>query len=378
MDWLRRNWPDLIIGVALVAVIAGIVATLLSGGSLSLSGQGLGDTSTGRSAAVEGSQNPGQNTGQDTEQSAEGGAGESAAQNPESQANAPANSADSNASGDAAQQSGIEPVAPDLPSNASDNAQAQADETPAQNQDEAAGAASGQNAENAAAGGSAEDNAAAPPSEGETAETPPDASETTVPVESPSYRVSVGAFASREGAQNLTERYSEEGFPTFVASQGDLSLALVGPYATEEEANSVAQTIIEGGGEALVYSYEPEEASSDEADAEGSAAAEEGAEGAAEGAEDTAVASTPTTGSAVNSGEMVQSGTFLQAGAFGSSDSARFRRERIEELGYRTSERETGAGLVRLFVGPLGPNELEEVQAQLQALGIDSFPVSIP
>ena len=33
MDWIRRNWPDLIIGFALLAVIAGIIATLLSGGS---------------------------------------------------------------------------------------------------------------------------------------------------------------------------------------------------------------------------------------------------------------------------------------------------------------------------------------------------------
>ena len=34
MDWIRRNWPDLLIAIALVAVIAGIIATLLSGGSL--------------------------------------------------------------------------------------------------------------------------------------------------------------------------------------------------------------------------------------------------------------------------------------------------------------------------------------------------------
>lgn len=34
MDWIRRNWPDLLIGVALVLVIAMIIATLLSGGSL--------------------------------------------------------------------------------------------------------------------------------------------------------------------------------------------------------------------------------------------------------------------------------------------------------------------------------------------------------
>jgi tetratricopeptide (TPR) repeat protein len=33
MDWLRRNWPDMAIGLALVAVIAGIVATLITGGS---------------------------------------------------------------------------------------------------------------------------------------------------------------------------------------------------------------------------------------------------------------------------------------------------------------------------------------------------------
>ena len=34
MDWFRRNWPDLALGVALVAVVALIVVTLLSGGSL--------------------------------------------------------------------------------------------------------------------------------------------------------------------------------------------------------------------------------------------------------------------------------------------------------------------------------------------------------
>jgi hypothetical protein len=33
MDWMRRNWPDLAIGLALVAVIGGIVATLITGGS---------------------------------------------------------------------------------------------------------------------------------------------------------------------------------------------------------------------------------------------------------------------------------------------------------------------------------------------------------
>ena len=39
MDWLRRNWPDLLIGIALVAVIAGIIAILITGGSFFTIGQ---------------------------------------------------------------------------------------------------------------------------------------------------------------------------------------------------------------------------------------------------------------------------------------------------------------------------------------------------
>ena len=33
MDWFRRNWPDVLIGIALILVIAGIVSTLITGGS---------------------------------------------------------------------------------------------------------------------------------------------------------------------------------------------------------------------------------------------------------------------------------------------------------------------------------------------------------
>jgi len=56
MDWLRRNWPDLAIGVALVGVIAGIVATLVTGGSFFPVGPtaqppaAIGPTTPGREA----------------------------------------------------------------------------------------------------------------------------------------------------------------------------------------------------------------------------------------------------------------------------------------------------------------------------------------
>ncbi len=349
MDWLRRNWPDLIIGVALIAVIAGIVATLLSGGSfLSFGGQRLGgdEANAQQPPAVQGS--PGAEPGQDPTAT---------------------DAADS-----AQQGSGVEPVAPDLQGGEANSAQVgSAQENPSADAPQAAGVDAAPPSETdavPAADEGADRNAAGQEASPETAD-----QGATAPVEGTSYRVSVGAFASRESALSVTERYSAEGLPTFIAAQGDLSLALVGPYATEEEANQVAQQIVEDGGEALVYAYEPESgAPSDEPDvASDSASAVGGADVA-----DAAAGSPDAADSPSAEGALGTSGTFLQAGAFGSSESAQFRREQIEELGYVTSERETGAGLVRLFVGPLGPNEIEEAQAQLGALGIDSFPVSIP
>lgn len=347
MDWLRRNWPDLIIAVALVAVIAMIVATLLGGSPLfSFGGRGgdAGGGVTEQPPVAQGSQDTGQNS-------------------------------ESPAGANNAQQAGIEPVAPDLPNeganaNAPENADdAQANgQTPAQDTGQTAEGVVVEASDEPVVSDPADDSVASG-----TGETP-----TTEP-EGISYRVSVGAFASSEGAQSLTERYSAEGLPTFVASQGDLSLALVGPYATEEEASRVAQQIIEDGGEALVYAYEPdgtEETSDDTAtssDAALDAAAQSDIADAQASQEESAAVDTSTTEGAAQT-----SGTFLQAGAFGSSDSAQSRRERIEELGYATSEREATTGLVRLFVGPFGPGEIEEAQARLETLGIDSFPVTLP
>ena len=39
MDWIRRNWPDLLIGLALILVISGIIITLLNGGTFNPFGQ---------------------------------------------------------------------------------------------------------------------------------------------------------------------------------------------------------------------------------------------------------------------------------------------------------------------------------------------------
>ena len=364
MDWLRRNWPDLIIGVALIAVIAGIVATLLSGGSfLSFGGQQLGNGNRAESPpAVQDSQ----------PEDAEQNAGQASGQNDESATDTANNSTGANNQ----QESGIEPVIPDQP-----GSEAGAD-TPDNTAGDGDTSASEQTSSQETSTQDTEASEQTAATSAESENTSPAAGETG----GVTYRISVGAFASREGAQSLTETYSSEGLPTFVASQGDLSLALVGPYNSEEEANRVAQQIIEGGGEAIVYTYEPEADGSASASDDSGSAQTDSDDASTDAAQSDAASQTSTQEDANATANVDTtltdnaplSGTFLQAGAFGSSESAQSTRERIEELGYSTAERDTGTGLIRLFVGPLGEGEIDEAQTRLQALGIDNFPVSIP
>ena len=356
MDWLRRNWPDLIIGVALVAVIAGIVATLLSGGSfLSFGGQRNSNASVDQPPAVQNSQNS-------------------------DNASAADNSGTNNSGATNNAQNSVEPVLPDLPGNEANVGATGGAQADAQAPTQSDGAEPTATSEQTGSDTSSENSQDAGQADTEQPNTEQPGSV--------SYRVSVGAFGSRSGAQSLVETYRSEGLPAFVASQGDLSLALIGPYQSEAEANRVAQQVIDGGGEAIVYTYTPDVG---EPTASESGSGETASAGATEGAtenldvtssnQDASSTSSQTDSvTAVNPTDSSDqaSGTFLQVGAFGSVDAAQSQRDQLEELGFGTAERQSSTGLVRLFAGPFNESEIGEAQARLESLGIDSFPVSLP
>ena len=371
MDWLRRNWPDLIIGVALVAVIAGIVATLLSGGSfLSFGGQRNSNASVDQPPAVQNSQNS------ETDN-----------------ASAADNSGINNSGATNNAQNSVEPVLPDLPGNEANAGATGGAQADAQAPTQSDGAEPTATSEQTGSNTSSENSQDA----GQADTEQPD----TEQPGSVSYRVSVGAFGSRSGAQSLVETYRSEGLPAFVASQGDLSLALIGPYDNEAEASRVAQQVIDGGGEAIVYTYTPDSSTPDSSTPDSgqptageSSSGETASAGATAGAPADTTESSNATNSAQNADSTSQtdgdvaanpidssdqaSGTFLQVGAFGSVDAAQSQRDQLEELGFGTAERQSSTGLVRLFAGPFNEGEIGEAQARLESLGIDSFPVSLP
>lgn len=356
MDWLRRNWPDLLIGLALVAVIAGIVATLLTGGSFFPLGES-GTTASLEQPAPSDTERPERSDAvvsggaADEEQQGADGAqedGPGVAVLPPSDERGPADVPET-ADPDEA---GGPQAAP------TDERTAQADGVPGEG--EAGERASAQplpveeEPETSVAAAPADEPESAPPEAASAAD--PGAGDPNAGLPSDPFRVSVGAFTSGANAEQQAQRFRDEGYPVFIGAQGDLSIVLVGPYQQRSEAERVASDI--GAQHAdvdpVIYRYEAEGAPADEATVETAAPA--GDEG-----EPVDEAPTPASG-----------GVQLQVGAYATPDSAAPQIERLQDLGFQVEQQRDG-GLIRLLVGPFQGGALEDARTLLEGAGIDHF-----
>ncbi len=178
-----------------------------------------------------------------------------------------------------------------------------------------------------------------------------------------------------------------EGYPVFLATEGDLTLVLVGPYNDLAEAQRVAEQIQasdNGVDSTLIYTFDPEEVPEIEEVSEitdplpGSFDPEEVPE-----IEEVSEITDPLPGSFEEGVVEPQAGAeaaraasplFLQVGAYGSAESLSPQVDRLSELGFKVTPREEG-GLIKLLVGPFGPEELDTARAALMAEGIESFVV---
>ena len=366
MDWLRRNWPDLLIGVALVAVIAGIIATLISGGSFFPVGQGArnaGGASTTQSAPV--TPNTPAQPGAGLPDPAQPGAAEpsavgqptepAAASEPTTNAQAGTAAATQEPAAPTTSQGGA-PIAVLPPSGAPTPTPAG---QPAATPQQAAPAVT----------------PVAPSAPAATVTAPPAApastaaagtAAATAAADESSYRVSVGAFGNADNAQRLASTFQAAGYPVLLGTQGNLTIVLVGPYGTEEQARSVAAAIGAGNFDVVdptVYRYDPSGAGA-------------GAAGQATQAPVTSGAATPAAAQATAPAAAPQAtaaaGRYLQVGAYGSRESALPQIERLSGLGFSVTERTEGT-LLKLLVGPFEGQSLTSAQERLKAAGIESF-----
>jgi cell division protein FtsN len=347
MDWMRRNWPDLLIGLALLLVIGGIIATLLNGGNFLPFGRGSQPATVGSGAT--------------SSQSAE----TVTPLNPNNEAtqNAPATTGvvpvDPNQSQSVSigEETGtIVPVPPTL-----DGTDPSGTDTATQAIDAAAGALT----DAVAPADAATDVTADTPA----ANTASDASQVAASSQPTApYRISVGAFGSAENAERKAQSFRDAGYPVFVGQQGDLSLVLVGPYNSQGEAEQVKAQLQSSGLEAnpIVYEFRQEGTDAASADMSTPLAPE------VEVTPETETTVTPSEATSTTALATSGSGRYLQVGAYGSEEAAAPQRSLLEGLGFTVSSVEEGS-FVKLLVGPYDEANLGAAQSRLSAQGIDNF-----
>ena len=327
MEWIRRNWPDLLIGLALLAVIAGIIATLLNGGSFFPFGQTSSATpppAVTSSTSPPSSTSPSTQTGTTPPATSDavttevpGASGESTASQEEvpTVSSAGVDDTPQVASSDADTASTIETEDPVVASQATTVPEVSSAVT------ETSLSASS-DAENA-------------------------------------YRILVGSFGNAENAARSAEAFSEQDFPTFTGTQNDLTLVLVGPYDTAAEAEQALSRVRSTGLADDAQLFTPEGVDASGVTPTSSAASPTPTDDSV----DTASATVPATSA---------DGRYLQTGAYGSSASAQPQRELLENLGFSVTEVEEGS-LVKLLVGPFDSAALPDAQARLNAQGVEHF-----
>jgi cell division septation protein DedD len=351
MDWIRRNWPDLLIGLALLLVIGGIIATLLNGGNF---------LPFGRSATP----TPVSTPADSTEPIGPVNGGSSATTDGTGTAPSGTDAAGTSTAG------GVAPV--DL----SDNSNAATSDTVAMPESQGGEgtiipvAPSGEvtpdtatEAINEAAG----DTSAEAPTESDAATSDVPTTTDVAASSSPAapYRISVGAFGSSENAERRAQAFRDAGYPVFVADQGDLALVLVGPYDSQGEAEQVKAQLQSSGLEAnpIIYEFSQNDIATSSANSATSANT------SSTTTTDTATTTSPETSAAPATSS---SGQYLQVGAYGSLEAAAPQRSRLEDLGFSVSSVEEGS-YIKLVIGPYDEAGLTTAQSQLAAQGIDSF-----
>lgn len=388
MDWLRRNWPDLLIGVALVAVIAGIIATLISGGSFFPFGQGGGSTpstpitgSTTPGVAQPGTTQPGTTQPGTTQPGTTQPGTSQPGTTPEQTGGATAT--DPTTSG--SEQTGTEdsPIAPEIPTDegiavlpppgtpsgtaSTPGATPTTPATPSGSTSSSGGVTALPPAGSTPSAPSATTPTTPAPT------TPSAPTSTSAPSGTPvaasagedesSYRVSVGAFGNADNAQRLAEQFQGAGYPVLLGSQGNLTIVLLGPYATDSEARQVANQVdgTLGVVDPTVYRFEPEEGVGS-APAATTPAAQPAAPAAA----------TPAATPATTAPTASATGRYLQVGAYANRESSLPQRERLEGMGFTVTEAQEG-DLLKLLVGPYQGTSLSDAQSRLAAEGIENF-----
>jgi len=183
------------------------------------------------------------------------------------------------------------------------------------------------------------------------------------------YRISAGLYSSSAAAEEVASKIRGLGYPVHVVpSKDDTEVVLVGPFGNRRDANAASGDISRVHQNLFVYAP-----SSDGTSGSASSSDNSNTSSNTPTASDSN-SSTPSSGNTAS--DTPASGTlYLQVGAFGSQSSADTLMEKLRSSGYSPRTRIGSSGLVRVVVGPFAAAEIDGAKSKLSSEGVDSFTV---
>ncbi|MFN3266178.1 MAG: SPOR domain-containing protein [Deinococcales bacterium] len=167
------------------------------------------------------------------------------------------------------------------------------------------------------------------------------------------YRIAAGSYASLERAIRAASQLRARGLPAQYFSSGNTYVVVVGPYSREGLARSALARIRQSSPDAILYRPDGTK--------EGVAAKPNNKPSAKPGG---------------GSGTATLTASYLQVGAFKDSKSANALGEKLRSAGF-TSFTKNISGLLRVLVGPLSATQIQSIRDILKNQGFDAFPITL-
>jgi cell division septation protein DedD len=169
------------------------------------------------------------------------------------------------------------------------------------------------------------------------------------------YRVAAGSYTSLERAIRAASLLRSRDLPAQHFSSGNTYVVVVGPYAREASARSALTKVRQTQPDAILYRPD----------------------GSREGvAAKTPSPPSPKQGGGGGSSPATFTVAYLQVGAFKDSQSAATLLDKLKNAGFAPLTKNI-AGLLRVLVGPLQSNQIESTRTTLKNQGFDAFPINL-
>jgi cell division septation protein DedD len=191
------------------------------------------------------------------------------------------------------------------------------------------------------------------------------------------FRISAGLYSNAASAQAVADKISGLGYPVYVLpSKDDTQVVLVGPFGNRGDANTASGDISRVHQNLFVYAPSSESASNQSSDRQSSSSDNSDSNTANSNTSNSNGSTTPVARPQADSGSSTTAGSsYLQVGAYSTQSGADKLVETLRSSGYSPSTRVSSSGLIRVLVGPFSSGELDVAKGKLSSEGVDSFTV---